>query len=258
MGFQKQNDVLGEGVSTMTDSRFLKRTIVKEEIDSRFLGEKRNLRVYLPPGYNEILSYPVVYCQDGEEFFNFGRIATHANQLILDEGIDPFIIVGVEVDTSVRTEEYAPFGNRFEAYISCFTEEIIPYVESNYPVRQEASERVLAGDSLGGTVSLHIAMKNPQLFSRIISLSGAYYGPSLDIIARENDLSYLSLYMIVGLQEDNYTTDTGTYNFVELNRKARELLEERGAKVKYFEKDGKHLWGFWQNELPDALIYFLK
>lgn len=52
----------------MTDSRYLKRTIVKEEIESRYLGEKRTLRIYLPPGYNELLSYPVVYCQDGEEF----------------------------------------------------------------------------------------------------------------------------------------------------------------------------------------------
>ncbi|GIP48882.1 hypothetical protein J53TS2_24730 [Paenibacillus sp. J53TS2] len=242
----------------MTDSNYLKRTIIKEEIQSQFLGEKRYLRVYLPPGYNEILSYPVIYCQDGEEFFNFGRIATHANRLILDEGLEPFIIVGVEVNVAVRTEEYAPFGNRFEAYTRCFTEEIIPFIERNYPVRREPSERVLAGDSLGATVSLHLAMKNPELFSKIISLSGAYYEPSLEILAQETDLSYLSLFMIVGLQEDHYTTDTGTYNFVELNRRAKALLEERGAQVAYFEKDGKHLWGFWQQELPDAMVHFLK
>ncbi|MGZ7441616.1 alpha/beta hydrolase [Paenibacillus sp. TH7-28] len=242
----------------MTDSRYLKRTIIKKEIDSTYLGEKRYLRIYLPPGYNEILSYPVVYCQDGEEFFNFGRIATHANQLILDEGIDPFIIVGVEVDTKVRTEEYAPFGNRFDAYTRCFTEEIIPFIERNYPVRRERGERVLAGDSLGATVSLHLAMKNPELFSKIISLSGAYYEPSLNLLTEETNLSYLSLFMVVGLQEDHYTTDTGTYNFVELNRKAKALLEERGAKIVYAEKDGKHLWGFWQQELPGALVHFLK
>jgi enterochelin esterase-like enzyme len=101
-------------------------------------------------------------------------------------------------------------------------------------------------------------MKNPKLFSKIISLSGAYYEPSLNLLAQETDLSYLSLFMIVGLQEDHYTTDTGTYNFVELNRKAKALLEERGARVTYLEKDGKHLWGFWQQELPDALVHFLK
>ncbi|AZS15006.1 MULTISPECIES: alpha/beta hydrolase [Paenibacillus] len=242
----------------MTDSRYLKRTIIKEEIDSKHLGEKRSLRIYLPPGYNEVISYPVVYCQDGEEFFNFGRIATTANQLILDEDVDPFIIVGVEVDTSVRTAEYSPEGDRFEAYTACFIEEIIPFVERNYPVRRTAQERILAGDSLGGSVSLHIAMKNRTLFSKIISMSGAYYEPSLKLIAAEQDLSYLSLYMIIGLQEDKFTNSFGTYNFVELNREAKKLLEERGAKVKYFEKDGQHLWGFWQKELPEALMYFLK
>jgi enterochelin esterase-like enzyme len=242
----------------MSDSRYLKRTVVKHEIQSKFLNETRKLRIYLPPGYNELLSYPVVYCQDGEEFFNFGRIATTANQLILDDDIEPFIIVGVEVNVKVRTQEYAPFGSRHEAYTSCFTEEIIPFVENNYPVRRSADERILAGDSLGGTVSLHIAMKRKDLFSKIISLSGAFYIPSQELIAAETDLSSLSLYMIVGLQERDYQTDTGIYDFVDINRRTKELLEKRGAQIVYYEKDGQHLWGFWQKELPQALTYFLK
>lgn len=241
----------------MTNERLLKRTIVKEVIESKFLQENRTLRIYLPPGYNEILSYPVVYCQDGEEFFNFGRIATWANQLILEEGVEPFIIVGVEVNTKVRTEEYAPFGNRFDAYLSCFAEEIIPFVEQKYPVRKEPAERVLAGDSLGGSVSVHLALRYPHLFTRIISLSGAFYEKSQNMIREEQDLSWLDIYMIVGLQEDNYATDTGVYNFVELNRSTKALLEERGATLSYHEKDGRHLWGFWQKELPAALMYFL-
>lgn len=133
----------------MNDSVFLKRTIVKHTLWSDSLGEDRKLRVYLPPGYNELLSYPVVYCQDGEEFFNFGRIATIAGRLILEEGAEPFIIVGVEVNVAVRTQEYAPFGTRFDQYLTCFAEEIIPYIEQNYPARRTPSERIIAGDSLG-------------------------------------------------------------------------------------------------------------
>ncbi|AJS58346.1 alpha/beta hydrolase [Paenibacillus sp. IHBB 10380] len=241
----------------MTESRYLKRTIVKEQIQSKYLNDTRNLRIYLPPGYNEIISYPVVYCQDGEEFFNFGRIATHANRLILDEGTEPFIIVGVEVNTSIRTQEYAPFGSRFDAYVSCFAEEIIPYVEQRYNARQTPEERIIAGDSLGGSVSLHLALLYPHLFTRVISMSGAYYDASQEIITSEQDLSWLSIYMIVGLQETEFVADTGTYNFVQLNRDTKELLETRGATVHYEEKEGRHQWGFWQNELPDALMYFL-
>ncbi|GFN32349.1 alpha/beta hydrolase [Paenibacillus xylaniclasticus] len=240
------------------DDKYLKRTVNKETVPSRYLPEgERKLRVFLPPGYNEVLSYPVVFCQDGEDFFNFGRVATIANQLILDEGVEPFIIVGVDVDKSVRTEEYSPDGNRYANYVRFFAEELLPFIESKYPVRRERSERLLAGDSLGGTVSLHIALEHPELFNRVLSLSGAFYPASRNLIAATSDLSWLDIYMTVGLQENAYETDRGIYDFVALNRNARILFEERGAKTTYFERDGKHTWGFWQKDLPAALAYFL-
>jgi enterochelin esterase-like enzyme len=241
----------------MSESVFLKRTIVKQTLWSDHLQENRKLRIYLPPGYNELLSYPVIYCQDGEEFFNFGRIATLAGRLILEEDVEPFIIVGVEVDVAVRTQEYAPFGSRFVQYLSCFAEEIIPFIENNYPVRRTPDDRIIAGDSLGGSVSLHIALTYPHLFNKVISLSGAFYPESREIIAASSDLSWLNINMVVGLQETDYKTDTGVYDFVEMNRLTKDLLEERGATVSYREKDGKHLWGFWQQELPESLLYFL-
>lgn len=243
----------------MTDERYLKRTIVKETVASRYLPEQsRSLRIFLPPGYNEVLSYPVVYCQDGEDFFNFGRIATTATRLILDDGLEPFVIVGVDVDKKQRTEEYAPDGSRHANYIRFFAEELLPFVEERYSVRRDPQHRVLAGDSLGGSVSLHLAMTYPELFTRVMSLSGAFYGVSQNIISMQEDMSWLDIYMIVGLQEDAYETDRGVYDFVALNRNAKALLELKNAKVHYEEKDGKHQWGFWQKELDRALSYFIE
>lgn len=243
----------------MTDARYLKRTIVKDVIPSRNLAEgERHLRIFLPPGYNELLSYPVVYCQDGEQFFNFGRIATTANQLILDEGIEPFIIVGVEVDIAHRTAEYSPNGDRHKNYVSFFGNELIPYIESKYPARRDKSARILAGDSLGGTVSLHIALTYPDLFDQVISLSGAFYPASRAIAEQVGDLSRLSLFMIVGLQETAFKSDRGiVYDFVAINREMKAILESRGARINYSEHNGDHVWGFWQQHIPDALRAFL-
>lgn len=242
----------------MTEERYLKRTIIKEELTSGFLQEERTARVYLPPGYQELLSYPVVYCQDGEDFFNFGRIATIANQLILDEDIEPFIIVGADVDKRKRTSEYSPDGERFADYVRFFAEELVPYMEAKYPIRSSGAERILAGDSLGGTISVHIALHYPDLFRRVISLSGAFYPASQERIAAAADLSWLRMYMLVGLQETAFETDRGVFDFVDLNRKTRDLLAGRNADLHYLEKDGRHLWGFWQQQLPDALSYFLR
>lgn len=237
-------------------TEYLKRTIIKEEVPSKWLESPRSVKVYLPPGYNELLSYPVVYCQDGNDFFTMGRIATIANQLILEEDMQPVIIVGVSVERSKRTSEYSPIGARNDAYKRFFAEDLLPYIEERYPVRREPKARVLAGDSLGAAVSLHLALDYPQLFTHVLSLSGAFFQPTQDCIGQMSDLSWLRLWMIVGLDETAVETHIGTFDFVEWNRLTKEKLEAKHASIMYQEKPGDHLWGFWQKELPDGLRFF--
>ncbi|WP_126426642.1 alpha/beta hydrolase [Brevibacillus marinus] len=237
-------------------SEYLKRTIVKEEVPSRLLDANRPVKVYLPPGYNELLSYPVVFCQDGNDFFTLGRIATVTNQLILDEGMEPIIIVGVSVERSKRTSEYAATGARNEAYKRFFVEELLPYLEARYPIRREPGSRLLAGDSLGGTVSLHLALDYPAVFNRVLALSGAFFQPTLERIEQERELSWLRLWMVVGLQETAVETHLGTWDFVAWNRRIKEALAAKQADLAYVEAEGDHVWGFWQRMLPAGLRHF--
>jgi len=237
-------------------SDYVKRTIMKEEVPSIHLDAPRSVKVYLPPGYNELLSYPVVYCQDGNDFFTMGRIATIANQLILEEGMEPFIIVGVSVDRSKRTSEYSPVGSRNAAYKRFFTHELVPFIEERYPVRRDPASRVLAGDSLGGTVALHLALDNPELFTNVLALSGAFFQTTLDEIDRHPTLDWLHLWMVVGLDETAVETHMGTFDFVHWNRTAKEALHTKQVVLSYSEKPGNHVWGLWQKELPDALRHF--
>ncbi|NHN30014.1 alpha/beta hydrolase [Paenibacillus agricola] len=241
----------------MDDAIYYKRTIVKELIPSEALGESRPVRVLLPPGYQELTTYPVIYCQDGEQFFNFGRIATILNHLVYDEGVQPAIIVGVDVDIAKRTSEYTPGDSRFDAYCQFFTEELLAFIESKYPVGATAKDRILAGDSLGGTVSLHLALNYRSLFCNVLSLSGAFLQPTQDRLVDETDLSWLKLYMLIGTDETEVTTKGGSFDFLEANRVAKQLFKERNCQLTYVEKPGKHIWGFWQKELPEALKLFL-
>jgi enterochelin esterase-like enzyme len=237
----------------MSQEQYARRTVLKDTIASRFLGKERPLRIFLPPGYNELVSHPVVYCQDGLECFNFGRIATHASRLILEEGMEPFIIVGVDVDMPNRTEEYSPDGSRHKEYLSFFLKELLPAIEERFPIRSGAGDRILIGDSLGGTVSLHLALQAPHLFQKVIALSGAFLQPSLDAISQRERCSSLQVYQLIGTEESAVETQRGVFDFLAWNRKMNEALVHKGASVKYVEKQGKHLWGFWQNEIPDAL-----
>jgi enterochelin esterase-like enzyme len=234
-----------------------KRIVKKESVPSRLLpAGTRNVRVSLPPGYSELAEYPVVWCQDGEDFFNFGRIATIASALIAEGEIEPLLVVGVDVDKAVRTREYAADGDLHERYIAFFAEELVPHVAARYPVRTEPEHALLAGCSLGGAVSLQLALAFPHQFVNVLSLSGAYYPASQAAIAEAGDLSHLNIFMTVGLQETAFRTDRGVSDFVAMNREARNKLVERGANVDYFERDGEHLWGYWQKDVPDGLRWF--
>lgn len=237
----------------MSKPEYLKRTINKEQIYSEYLQEERGFRVYLPPGYNELLSYPAIYAQDGQDVFMFGRIATISNELILDHGVPPYIVVGIDVDKKNRTNEYSPIGSRNAAYKSFVAEELVPYVEQNYAVRPSGEHRVLLGDSLGGTVSLDLALDYPHLFKNVISLSGAYFKPTEEKLQTIRSLNDLNVWMIVGSKETAVKTHLGTFDFVESNRKTKQYLIEKGANVTYAEKEGDHIWGFWQKHLREAI-----
>lgn len=241
----------------MDEQKYLKRTIVRELLYSTALQEERTLRVYLPPGYDEMRTYPIVYCQDGEQFFNYGRIATTANRLILDGHLEPFLIVGVDVNLERRTDDYAPEGKRSADYMRFFTEEMLPYIEQKYAVRDDANRRILAGDSLGGTVSLHLSLAHRKLFRRVLSLSGAFLASTQQALAEEQDLSWLRIYQLIGTEETEVKTDRGVFDFLTANRSVRTLLEERKADLLYEEKPGEHLWGFWQRELASGLAWLI-
>ncbi|MGB0089300.1 MAG: alpha/beta hydrolase-fold protein, partial [Planifilum fulgidum] len=143
-------------------SDYLKRTIIREELSSKYLGETRLLQIYLPPGYSDENRYPVLYLQDGTDYLTLGRIATQTNQLIAEGRIHPPIIVMIPVDKARRNEEYAPGGDRFEAYGRFVADEVLPRVESRFAARQEPGGRVIGGSSLGATVSLHMALDFPD------------------------------------------------------------------------------------------------
>ncbi|MBX5436731.1 MAG: esterase family protein [Alicyclobacillaceae bacterium] len=231
----------------------VRRIIKNHQLYSAHLREERTIKICLPPGYDENRRYPVLYCHDGAEFFTHGRIATIANGLIAEGRLQPLIIVGITVARSQRTDEYAPDGARHEAYLAFVSAECMPWVEARYPVDPHPGRRFMAGVSLGAAVSLALCVRHPASFSRLILFSGAFYPSALALIREARPLPGVAAWMVVGRQETAVETPHGAFDFLSLNRSARDLLAGRGVDVEYREVDGRHTWGFWQAQLPSAL-----
>jgi enterochelin esterase-like enzyme len=236
--------------------QYLKRTIVKKEIRSRYLDEVKEIQVYLPPQYDETVTYPVLYLQDGDDYFNLGRIATQANQLIYEKHIRPVIMVAVPVDKSKRTAEYSPIGERNRLYLQFFTEELLPEIESEFPVDRTPDGRVVGGSSLGGTVSLHLALEYPEDFRQVLSQSGAFLEATIDRIRQTVSLDDLVVYQSIGKAETAVPTHMGKLDLLARNREVYRHLQDKQAQVHYVEKEGDHTWGLWQKDIPDALKTF--
>src|SRR4030095_12140597 len=175
-----------------------------EQFHSEFLEQDRDVLIWLPPGYERSDDrsdgrsdrrsderYPVLYMQDGQNLFepetafNKGehwRVGETATALIEAGRIDPPIIVGIYNTGEMRIDEYTPTadtrlgGGDADDYGRMIIEELKPLVDRTYCTRTDRENTGIAGSSLGGLVSLHLAFNHPAVFGRVAALSPSVWG----------------------------------------------------------------------------------
>ena len=162
--------------------------VTHEGFHSEFLPDDRNVRVFLPPGYESESDrrYPVLYLHDGQNLFDpdasfikgeYWRAGETATALIADDRIAPLIIVGVDNAGAQRLHEYTPTcdrrrgGGGAAAYGQLLVKELKPFIDSRYRTLPEAHSTGLGGSSLGALVSLYLGLKHPDVFGRLAVMS---------------------------------------------------------------------------------------
>lgn len=157
---------------------------------SAILGNQRDVLVYLPPGYRRArASYPVLYLHDGQNCFDadtaygsteWGADET-AERLVKAGEIEPLIIVAVANAGLDRIHEYTPTPGILETtrdgerrskglarrYGRFLIKELKPFIDAHYRTRPEGEHTGLGGSSLGGLVTLSLALWHPRVFTRL-------------------------------------------------------------------------------------------
>lgn len=161
--------------------------IKHEQFPSRFLRNRRDLIVYLPPGYDEQPQrrYPILYLHDGQNLFDGAtsfipgmdwHVGQTADECIRSGVAEPLLIVGM-YNTKARIREYTPThvpklgGGRADRYAKFVIEEVKPFIEREYRTLPGPQNTGIGGSSLGGLVSLYVGLKMPQIFGKIAGLS---------------------------------------------------------------------------------------
>jgi enterochelin esterase-like enzyme len=158
-------------------------TVARRWYDSPTLKEQRRITVYTPPGYESSKqTYPVFYLLHGsggdeEAWISLGRTAQIMDNLIAQGKAKPMIVVMPNGHTQnaaapgESSRDYLPAmgGGQRQAVASMEDSfgDIIAFVESNYRVKKNRSNRAIAGLSMGGMHSAAISAQYTKTFDYV-------------------------------------------------------------------------------------------
>lgn len=202
-----------------------------DSLRSEILGETRGIWVHVPDeATGEIYgktTYPVLYLLDGPGHFHS---VTGMLKNLGDNNLIPRMVV-VGIPNTDRTRDLTPthvdvmFGDSVFArtsgggakFIDFLEKELIPYVESNYPV---TGYRTYVGHSFGGLSAVFSLLSRPQLFSNYVAIDPSLWWDDWSMVQlaeskfKEESLKGKALYIGVantmeeGMKIDRVLQDT--------------------------------------------------
>jgi S-formylglutathione hydrolase FrmB len=161
--------------------------LVNDNFFSTSLDTIRDLRVYLPDGYDSTdinMRYPVTYFLHGSggNHTSYSGIFPILDSLITNDIIKPLIVVVPDGSSGPylgsNYSNSALYG-MFEDYIAI---DVINYIDRNYNTIPSKEKRAIMGHSMGGEGSMRIALKHPNLYSGVASHSGILSDSFIDFI----------------------------------------------------------------------------
>jgi S-formylglutathione hydrolase len=167
---------------TRAPSRYDTFAIPAPSLRKNLLGEsnQREIRVYLPPSYfASNARYPVIYYLPGfEDTSMLGfSLPGDADKLMRSGAIREMIIVVANGANRLGGSFYvnSPVTGGWEDFI---VSDVVSYIDSHYRTLPSASARAISGHSMGGFGAVNIAMRHPDVFSVVYSLSPGLFDPN--------------------------------------------------------------------------------
>jgi S-formylglutathione hydrolase FrmB len=250
------------------------------EIFSKAMNKSLKATVILPSGSEDKdQDYPSVYVLHGAwgGYLDWHKNVTKPN--LLQELADQYQMILITPGVAPFSYYYdSPLMDsvQYETYIS---QELIPFVDENFPTINDKNTRAITGLSMGGHGAMMIAAKHPDLFTAAGSMSGVmnidgrtWVGnqstaeerrKSQQEMLGEINFDYpFSPYTIVGLIDQmkenkiSLLIDCGVDDFlIETNRQLHQLLLENGTPHEYTERPGAHTWEYWTEALPFHILF---
>ena len=220
--------------------------VVRAELSQPARGYPYSYRVYLPPCFTmgSAVRYPVLYLIPGRgsspDSWLAAGLLEEVDRLILAGEVPPFIIVTTENTDSDPMAE-------------TIYKELIPFIESQYPIAGDRRYHAVAGGSLGGIAAYRLAFQYPDMFSSAgIFGAGAISGEETQIHE-----------WLAGLEDANRTrvfmnSGEGDPLMLDRARVMKSILDEAGIENELYVDQGAHQYTYWVANFERYLKWLAK
>lgn len=217
---------------------------------SKTCGMERGANILMPAGLKEGKKYPVVYMLHGifgdENSFTGdpanGMQTIWAN-MVADGLSREVIVVFPNMFAKTKEDETPGFSAEaclpYDNFVNDWADDLMPYVEANYPVLKGRENTALAGFSMGGRETLYISLLRPDLMSCSCAISPAPgLVPGKDRFMthpgslREEEVSYQD-----GVEQPDILLLCGTNDSIvgDFPKSYHDLMDKNGVKHTWYE-----------------------
>lgn len=157
-------------------------------------------------------------------------------------------------------------GNNYGEFLG---RELIEMTRRMFPLSEKREDTFIGGLSMGGFGAMRNGLKYSDTFGAIASLSGAFhvmefedlgatskafgealFGPAAEMAVSDKNPVVLAKTLAEQTQKPKIYMSCGTEDqLMPSNRAFREILEDNGFDVTWYEGPGAHNWDFWNEDI---------
>ena len=219
---------------------------------SNTVGVKRKALLYTPPGYSAARKYPVLYLLHGiggdeREWFRHGNPQVIFDNLYAEGKMEPMLVI---MPNGRAMEDDRAGGNvmapdrvaAFSTFEKDLLDDLIPFVEKQFPVIKDREHRAIFGLSMGGGQALNFGLGHIDTFAWVGGFSSApntKMPQELLPVPKEAKDKLKLLWISCGDQD----------GLLNISKRTHEYLSEHGVPHIYYLESGGHDFNVWRNDL---------
>jgi len=219
---------------------------------SKTVGNERKALIYTPPGFSKGKKYPVLYLLHGiggdeKEWFNGGQPQVILDNLYAEGKVIPMIVVmpngrAMKDDRSTGNIMSADKVQAFAVFEKDLLNDLIPFVDKNYPVIKDSEHRAIAGLSMGGGQSLNFGLGNLDKFAWVGGFSSAPNTELPEKLMPNPELAKTKLKLL-------WISCGDKDGLITFSKRTHDYMNKYGVPHIFYVDHGYHDFKVWKNSL---------